>query len=687
MVLLAALEYGRQSLRADPAKIEADSEAAASDHPLQLVQEERRIVIERANIRWLWWPLILYFFWGMAYICDEYFVRTIEVISERFQIPDDVAGATLMALGCNGPEMALNTIAIFQPSDIGVGAVVGGEVFNVLVITGAALLATPAEYMPLRIGKFSFFRDVIFYIASLVLLRNILRDGKISRMEPIYLLLGAVAYSTVVSTSNFWRHKIYSWKRQVGHKLGSKTMSFGKLVPSENSGNVSDEPDSDLTGEVSEQRVTEWEAAKSCADPCKGTVLDVRVETHNRLLNRMARTEERYMWLTQDALVVSTVPDPQLDQKHGRHTSEMVSYHFKGQRSRYMAGGLVNKATMFFDDHDCAILPEKSRPDIEASAQDSLYAPLLSMMNHTTSALAKGGPADALGVFSNPFEEIPFRDILYCDPVETMKTCFVLHVHRHEGLDQNLGQLVTIQLKSASEEVTAAWVEQLGSAITHTQRGSGDHAPSTTVCSKFSEVVEWFQFPVKFAARLTIPDMDDPELHKYWPFAFCTNMMWLAVFAFCVVSACDWIHEDFGISTGVLGFTVAAAGTSFPNVFSGMVVSRQGKTTMALANALGANIQNVFLALAVPWFIQSNLSPDGTFEMKVEGLDSAILECLITLAPCVLVFFCCGFTMPRWSGALYLFTYCAYLVLAIGQEGSGCEVWPLTCPDRHPDPI
>merc|ERR1712194_972531 len=53
------------------------------------------------------------------------------------------------------------------------------------------------------------------------------------------------------------------------------------------------------------------------------------------------------------------------------------------------------------------------------------------------------------------------------------------------------------------------------------------------------------------------------------------------------------------------GFTVAAAGTSFPNVFSGMVVSRQGKTTMALANALGANVQNVFLALALPWLMQS----------------------------------------------------------------------------------
>ena len=35
-------------------------------------------------------------------------LRRRQVICERFGIPDDVAGATLMALGCNGPELALN---------------------------------------------------------------------------------------------------------------------------------------------------------------------------------------------------------------------------------------------------------------------------------------------------------------------------------------------------------------------------------------------------------------------------------------------------------------------------------------------------------------------------------------------------------------------------------------------------
>merc|ERR1711953_1389688 len=193
------------------------------------------------------------------------------------------------------------------------------------------------------------------------------------------------------------------------------------------------------------------------------------------------------------------------------------------------------------------------------------------------------------------------------------------------------------------------------------------------------DVVAWFQQPVKLLAELTIPDMDNPALQSWYPVAFVMSMAWLALFAYLVVEACDGIHNDFGISNSILGFTVAAAGTSFPNVFSGMVVSRQGKTTMALANALGANVQNVFLALAVPWSIQSCLINHGPFPMPVEGLEAQIAAIYITLMPVVLIFVCSSCTMPRWSGYVFLATYVVYLIIALGQQSTGCMTWPLQC--------
>eukprot|EP00662_Eupelagonemidae_sp_cell21_P038481 gene38481-63535_t len=58
-----------------------------------------------------------------------------------------------------------------------------------------------------------------------------------------------------------------------------------------------------------------------------------------------------------------------------------------------------------------------------------------------------------------------------------------------------------------------------------------------------------------------------------------------------------------GISELVMGLTVSAAGTSFPNVFASMLVARQGLGNMAISNAFGSNVFNIFVGLGFPWFL------------------------------------------------------------------------------------
>ena len=38
-------------------------------------------------------------FWGLAAVCEEYFVPSLNILCEELNIPDDVAGATFMAAG------------------------------------------------------------------------------------------------------------------------------------------------------------------------------------------------------------------------------------------------------------------------------------------------------------------------------------------------------------------------------------------------------------------------------------------------------------------------------------------------------------------------------------------------------------------------------------------------------------
>ncbi|KFM67149.1 putative sodium/potassium/calcium exchanger, partial [Stegodyphus mimosarum] len=55
----------------------------------------------------------LYMFLGLAILCDEYFVPSLEKMCKLLKIQSDVAGATFMAAGSSAPELATAVIAVF----------------------------------------------------------------------------------------------------------------------------------------------------------------------------------------------------------------------------------------------------------------------------------------------------------------------------------------------------------------------------------------------------------------------------------------------------------------------------------------------------------------------------------------------------------------------------------------------
>ena len=52
-------------------------------------------------------------FVGLAIVCDDFFVPALDRISEVLNLPPDVAGATFMAAGSSGPELATAVIGVF----------------------------------------------------------------------------------------------------------------------------------------------------------------------------------------------------------------------------------------------------------------------------------------------------------------------------------------------------------------------------------------------------------------------------------------------------------------------------------------------------------------------------------------------------------------------------------------------
>ena len=98
---------------------------------------------------WAWGVLLVgtaLCFWAQAVVCEERFVPALNVICSRLRIPDDVAGATLMAAGACSPEVVSSFIALFVThSALGVGSVVGSEIFNHLCICAGSVLRGSAS--------------------------------------------------------------------------------------------------------------------------------------------------------------------------------------------------------------------------------------------------------------------------------------------------------------------------------------------------------------------------------------------------------------------------------------------------------------------------------------------------------------------------------------------------------------
>ena len=53
------------------------------------------------------------------------FVPSLEAISEKLDLSEDVAGATFMAAGSSAPELFTSVAGVGVESDVGVGTIVG----------------------------------------------------------------------------------------------------------------------------------------------------------------------------------------------------------------------------------------------------------------------------------------------------------------------------------------------------------------------------------------------------------------------------------------------------------------------------------------------------------------------------------------------------------------------------------
>ncbi|XP_005803001.1 sodium/potassium/calcium exchanger 3-like [Xiphophorus maculatus] len=128
----------------------------------------------------------IYMFYALAIVCDDYFVPSLEKISENLQLSEDVAGATFMAAGSSAPELFTSLIGVFiTKGDVGVGTIVGSAVFNILVIIGLSGIFAGQTVV---LTWWSLFRDSSYYILSVLALIMVIYDDRVYWWESLLLM-------------------------------------------------------------------------------------------------------------------------------------------------------------------------------------------------------------------------------------------------------------------------------------------------------------------------------------------------------------------------------------------------------------------------------------------------------------------------------------------------------------------
>lgn len=133
----------------------------------------------------------------------------------------------------------------------------------------------------------------------------------------------------------------------------------------------------------------------------------------------------------------------------------------------------------------------------------------------------------------------------------------------------------------------------------------------------------------------------------------------------CLVLGGRWIvngavttAQTLGVSEAVIALTVVSVGTSLPELATSVVAARKGNSEIAVGNAVGSNIFNVFFVLA----ISSVIRPIPFQPARNLDVSAAVLASLLLF---IWMFTGKRAVLDRWEGWVLVAIYAGYITLLV----------------------
>lgn len=174
------------------------------------------------------------------------------------------------------------------------------------------------------------------------------------------------------------------------------------------------------------------------------------------------------------------------------------------------------------------------------------------------------------------------------------------------------------------------------------------------------EEKRWRKFTFLFDV---IVEKTFPAPEKYYR-VFFISIVWIILLSWVLVESAVATAHILGIPEVIIGLTILAAGSSIPDLISSLIVAKQGRSDMAVSNAVGSNIFDILFGLGVPWIIFITVYGQNVV-VDIENLYSSIILLFATVIVIGFLFVLKRWKLGRLSGLLLIVLYIVYLLWLI----------------------
>nr|XP_012151703.1 PREDICTED: sodium/potassium/calcium exchanger Nckx30C isoform X2 [Megachile rotundata] len=550
---------------------------------------------------------VVYMFIALAIVCDEFFVPSLDVIIEKLEIADDVAGATFMAAGGSAPELFTSIIGVFVSfDDVGIGTIVGSAVFNILFVIGMCAIFSRTV---LSLTWWPLFRDCTFYSASLLTLIFFFRDNYIHWYEALVLFGFYLAYVSFMK----WNQPMEKLVKRVFYRNKvTRVRSTDQLMPSQhpNATNSSETSVGGVSGACGSSGIpaggeagcsnrggSSSGAGGTAGQGCEQGAHGGGPSSHSR----ESHAKFRHGLLQLMMLTLDPLHDGKVDEK-ATQLHAIASLKVLLDATKPHNGAATSTAA-----HYSGASSKETTLQLQQGSQGTTTT--------TTTTTTTAGTTAGI-------QELPNGGIA-------------------AGLDAGLE---SGEEDEPPEALNMGWPSSPKKRLTYI-----------------------LVAPILFPLWLTLPDTRTPKGKKLFAVTFLGSILWIAAYSYLMVWWANVAGDTVRIPPEVMGLTFLAAGTSIPDLITSVIVARKGFGDMAVSSSVGSNIFDVTVGLPVPWLLYG-LIYGRPVEVNSVGMvcSIAILFCMLLFV--ILSIACFKWRMNKGLGFTMFLLYFVFVAVSLMFE-------------------